>query len=226
MTGDRARVSIVYDSVAVQGFETGWGFSALIYTSDSKILFDCGWDGHMLTRNLARLGVHAAAIDKVVLSHMHWDHISGLTELLSQSTPAKPIEVYLPKAFSDNLKREVVKHAIVTEVEGACEIASGVSSTGSLGSEIKEQSLVVRSGEKAAVLTGCAHPGLRDIMARASEIVRPTALIGGLHGARADDVPKELERLVLCHCTQAKAELLKEFGERASVGLVGASYTV
>lgn len=216
----------MYDSVAVQGFETGWGFSALIHTSDSMVLFDCGWDGHVLIRNLARLGVHAAAIDKVVLSHMHWDHISGLTELLSQTTPAKPIEVYLPEAFSQNLKREIVRHAIVTEVEGPYEIATGVISTGALGSDIKEQSLVVRSGEKAAVLTGCAHPGLRAIMARASEIAKPTALIGGFHGARADDVPKDLELLVPCHCTQAKTELLKAFGDRASEGLAGASYTL
>lgn len=226
MTADIPRISVVYDSVGAHGFETGWGFSALIHMPDAKILFDCGWDGHMLIRNLARLGLHPAAIDKVVLSHMHWDHISGLPEIFSQSTPAKPIEVFLPKAFSERLKEEISARALVTEVEGPCEIARGVLSTGALGKDVKEQALVVESEGKGLVLTGCAHPGLGEIMARAGEIGKPVALMGGLHGAKVTDIPGDLERVIPCHCTQAKDDILRAFGQRAVIGMAGASYPV
>jgi len=181
----------------------------------------------MLIRNLARMGMHPASIDKVVLSHMHWDHISGLPEVFSQSTPAKPIEVYLPKAFSQRLKEEISARALVTEVDdGSCEVAPGVISTGTLGKDSKEQSLIVESAGKSLVLTGCAHPGVRDIMTRAGELSRPVALMGGLHGASVADLPADLERIIPCHCTQAKEEISKAFGKRAEVGLAGASYPV
>jgi len=210
----------------MQGFETGWGFSAVIHLPDAKVLFDCGWDGHMLTRNLARMGIHPASIDKIALSHMHWDHISGLPEIFSHSTPAKPIEVYLPKVFSQRLKEEISAQALVTEIDGPCEVGPGVLSTGTLGKECKEQSLIVESAGKALVLTGCAHPGVRDIMTRAEELSRPVTLMGGLHGARVTDLPADLERVIPCHCTQVKEEISRAFGRRAETGLVGASYAV
>lgn len=226
MSVQAPRISVVYDSVGAHGFETGWGFSALIQMPDTNILFDSGWDGHMLIRNLARLGFHPAAIDKIVLSHMHWDHISGLPEIFSQSTPAKPIEVFLPKAFSERLKGEISTRALVTEVEGPCEVARGVLSTGVLGRDVKEQAVVVESEGKGLLLTGCAHPGVRDMMARALEVSRPVTLMGGLHGATVADMPEDLERVIPCHCTQAKEEILRAFGGRAQIGMAGVSYPV
>jgi len=219
-------ISVAYDSTGAHGFETGWGFAALVRMPDANILFDCGWDGHMLVRNLARLGTHPAAIDKIVLSHMHWDHISGLTEVLSQSTPAKPVEVFVPKAFSERLKEEIAARALLVEVEGPCEVARGVLSTGALGKEIAEQSLVIGAGGRCVVLTGCAHPGVRCIMEKARELSEPVALVGGFHGASAADLPGDLERVVPCHCTKAKDEILRAFGDRATLGMAGASYPI
>jgi 7,8-dihydropterin-6-yl-methyl-4-(beta-D-ribofuranosyl)aminobenzene 5'-phosphate synthase len=222
--GSSCSVSILYDSSALPGFEAGWGFSALVSLDNENVLFDCGWDGHMLVRNMARLGIHPADIVKVVLSHSHWDHISGLNEVLSLSTSARPAEVYLPKSFSERLRREISKRAEVIEVDGPCEIAPSMISTGQLGSNTKEQSLLVKVGGKGLVVTGCAHPGIRTILERASELGNPRMLLGGLHDAGLADVPRDIERIVVCHCTAARDELLKAFGTRASDGVVGATY--
>ncbi len=50
--------------------------------SATRILFDTGWDGEVLLRNLADLRVPVDSIDKVVLSHAHYDHTGGLEGLI------------------------------------------------------------------------------------------------------------------------------------------------
>lgn len=219
-------VAITYDSEALMGFETGWGFSALLSSKDFKLLFDCGWDGHLLKRNLGRLGVLFSQLDMIVLSHDHWDHISGLTEILSEPMPATKLQVVVPSGFSQRLKKEISKRAILTETDRLCEIAPGVFSTGPLGSDIKEQSLVAELDGKSLIITGCAHPGLRAVTERASEVAHPGWMVGGFHGAHVQDIPNDIERVIPCHCTVAKKAILESFKERAFEGLAGRVFEV
>ncbi|MCJ2533276.1 MAG: MBL fold metallo-hydrolase [Candidatus Thermoplasmatota archaeon] len=217
------RITIVYDSEGLPGFKTGWGFSALVQMNDVSILFDCGWDGNILRHNLDRLGIRFADIDKIVLSHSHWDHISGLAEALSDPG-SRTTEVVAPSSFSKNLKAEIEKRAELRVIDGPEEIAPGVMSTGILGGDVKEQSLVIVCGEKGVLVTGCAHPGVRNIVSRAAQMAKPSWLIGGLHDARAADMPESLDRVVLCHCTQNKDSALERFGDRASIAKVGETF--
>jgi 7,8-dihydropterin-6-yl-methyl-4-(beta-D-ribofuranosyl)aminobenzene 5'-phosphate synthase len=218
------KVSIAYDSVALKGFEAGWGFSAVLTGAGRIVLFDCGWDGHLLRRNLGRLGYSFADIGTVVLSHAHWDHIGGLPELLQDLVLDQDLRVVLHEGFSQNLRSEIKKKATVIEVEGPQEVAPGIWSTGVLGKEVKEQALMVPMGSRGLVVTGCAHPGVENILKRASELGTPTSVIGGFHGAALSEFPSTLEKLVICHCTKMKDELLERFASKASVGMVGASY--
>ena len=220
------RISIAYDSEGNEGYQTGWGFSAVVSRGERRVLFDCGWDGHMLRYNLGRMGVSFADIDKVVVSHAHWDHLSGLTEVLSEPMRSDDLEVFVPASFSDNLKKEISRKAQLREVDGPVEVMPGVMSTGQLGSPLMEQSLVIVDGGKGVVLTGCAHPGLGVIISRVNEFARPSWLVGGLHGAKAAYLPSDLERLVLCHCTREKAQMMAAFPGRASLGRVGESYSL
>ncbi len=48
-----------------------------------RILFDTGWDGELLLRNLCELNVSPGSIDTVVLSHAHYDHTGGLGSLIA-----------------------------------------------------------------------------------------------------------------------------------------------
>ena len=220
---DDCRITIAYDSEGLPGYQTGWGFSAVVERNGTSVVFDCGWDGRILRSNLERLGISLVDIGTVVISHSHWDHVSGITEVLSDPRP-EPVVVVVPSSFSHNLRREISRRAEVRVVDGPVEVAPGILSTGPLGSEVSEQSLVLPCDEGSVVITGCAHPGVREILERSSDFGRPTWLIGGLHDARVVDLPECLERLVVCHCTREKAEALERFGDRASVGKVGQTF--
>jgi 7,8-dihydropterin-6-yl-methyl-4-(beta-D-ribofuranosyl)aminobenzene 5'-phosphate synthase len=157
----------------------------------------------------------------VVLSHDHWDHISGLTGLLAEPVRERPLEVFVPAAFSTNLKEEIAKKASLTEVESVLEVSPGVFSTGQLGEQVKEQSLVLSHDGRSLLLTGCAHPGIDTIVRRAREIAEIAWLVGGLHGAKAEQIPDTLERVVICHCTKDREAIARAFGDRAVFGRAG-----
>jgi len=218
------RLSIAYDSEALRGYEPGWGFSAVLAVGDTNILFDCGWDGHLLRRNLGRLGYSLADIGTVFLSHPHWDHMGGLPEVLQDAAMSQGLTVVLHEGFSENLRNEISKKATLIEARDPQEIAPGIWSTGVLGKDVKEQALMVPMGSRGVLITGCAHPGIGCILDRASELGTPTSIIGGFHGALTSEFPSQLEQLVICHCTKMKDELLRAFASKASVGMVGASY--
>jgi len=67
-----------------------WGLSILVETDDLKILLDTG-ASISVPHNAPIFGLDLSAIDKIVLSHGHYDHTGGLKEVLKQV--AKQVEV-------------------------------------------------------------------------------------------------------------------------------------
>ncbi|MGB9879957.1 MAG: MBL fold metallo-hydrolase, partial [Anaerolineae bacterium] len=67
-----------------------WGLAILIDTPDNSILWDTG-QGNALLPNAQALQIDLQRIDKVVLSHGHYDHTGGLYSLLKEIGPR---EVY------------------------------------------------------------------------------------------------------------------------------------
>lgn len=67
---------------AVEGLVAEHGFSALVTVTrngrDHHLLFDAGLSPHALSTNMRILGVDPGAVETIVLSHGHFDHISGL----------------------------------------------------------------------------------------------------------------------------------------------------
>jgi len=61
-----------------------------------------------------------------------------------------------------------------------CEMAY---STGELGEWIREQSLVIETGEGLIVITGCAHPGVVHIVEEAKKLLERNVylVLGGFH---------------------------------------------
>ncbi|MCK5311614.1 MAG: MBL fold metallo-hydrolase [Desulfobacteraceae bacterium] len=58
-----------------------WGLSILIDVDGFKILFDTG-GGLSIIHNAQVMGVNFSDIDKIVLSHGHFDHTGGLSDVL------------------------------------------------------------------------------------------------------------------------------------------------
>lgn len=61
-----------------------WGFSALVETDSSRILFDVGGRPNTVRDNAAELKVDLSGIRQVVLSHNHDDHTTGLGTIRRQ----------------------------------------------------------------------------------------------------------------------------------------------
>jgi len=198
-----------------------WGFACVIESQGGTILFDTGGDGAILMQNIATLGIDPAAIDAVVLSHKHADHVGGVQALLGSNDH---LVVYIPGSFPDEFGRQVGEQARVVEVGGPMEIIEGVHTTGEMGTTIVEQSLIVETARGLVVVTGCAHPGIVDVVSRAAAQGEIDLVIGGFHlrDRSQGDVQAVVEelldlgvrRVAPCHCTgaEATAEFEAAFG--------------
>jgi 7,8-dihydropterin-6-yl-methyl-4-(beta-D-ribofuranosyl)aminobenzene 5'-phosphate synthase len=80
------RVTILCDNTVgpVSGTLGEHGFAALIERDGASILFDTG-QGATLLHNAARMKKNLSAVEKVVLSHGHFDHGGGLLPLLQHA---------------------------------------------------------------------------------------------------------------------------------------------
>lgn len=202
------RFTVIYDNRAEDGFTGSWGFAALVETNSETLLFDTGWDGYLLLKHMKRLNIEPAHIGKLIISHQHWDHIGGLPEIL-QASPG--IEVYVPASFSENLKKEIEKRATLIEVKEPVEICKGITSTGELGDKVKEQALILNTGDGCYVLTGCAHPGLAAILDTARLYGKVKGILGGLHDSEEFERLKGLELIAAGHCTVHREKIKEIF---------------
>jgi glyoxylase-like metal-dependent hydrolase (beta-lactamase superfamily II) len=58
------------------------GNAVLIASENTKVLIDAGLSAREIVRRLALVGVDPAALDGIVITHEHSDHIGGLKNLL------------------------------------------------------------------------------------------------------------------------------------------------
>lgn len=211
--GVETTITIIYDNNPYDSrLKPAWGFSCLVRLAAGTILFDTGGDSPTLLYNMNHLHIDPKEIDIVMLSHIHGDHVGGLAGFLKQNSE---VTVYLPGSFPQKFKDEVRSYgAKVKEVHEAREILEGIYTTGELDGGIKEQSLIMKTKEGLVVVTGCAHPGVVNIVRKAKEIVedRVYLVLGGFHFPPASVVQqfKELGvgNAAPCHCSGDEARRL------------------
>jgi len=215
-------VTIIYDNHAFDArVQAAWGFACLVEVGGRTVLFDTGGDGETLMANLAALGIDPGHVEAVVLSHVHGDHTGGLEALLASNDH---LVVYVPASFAMEISRLVGDRAVIVEVNGTMEVVEGVHTTGEMGTAVVEQSLLVETARGLVVVTGCAHPGIVEIVRRAIARGEVDLVMGGFHlsdRSRGDvqAVVEELlalgvRRIAPCHCTgdEATAAFEAAFG--------------
>jgi 7,8-dihydropterin-6-yl-methyl-4-(beta-D-ribofuranosyl)aminobenzene 5'-phosphate synthase len=217
----RVEITITYDNNPFnRRLRAHWGFSCVIKLTEEAILFDTGGDGRILLDNMQKLSIDPKGIHMVVLSHIHGDHVGGLSAFLRQNSK---VTVYVPGSFPERLKEEIrYWGATLEEVRQAKEIFPGVLTTGELDGGIKEPSLVLRSSRGLVVITGCAHPGIVNIVRKAKEIGKDRVhlVLGGFHlgGAATSTIEGiiefflqlGIEKVAPCHCSGDRARKLFE----------------
>ena len=197
-----------------------WGISFLI---GEDILFDTFGDAGVFLKNCEKYNVDFAKIKHIVISHDDWDHIAGLWYVLNKH---KNFTVYVCPNFSREIKERIRSFGVkVVEADKFLRIRNAVYTTGELTGEsegrvIYEQALVVKSSKGLIVITGCAHPGVINIISAAEKYFRDSVhcLIGGLHfkDMTAEEVMQvliqlgkfNLKKIVPLHCTGKQSVLL------------------
>ena len=194
---DRVTMTVLYDNTsAIEGVRSEWGFSCLIEGTEKTILFDTGGDGEVLMYNVRKLDVDLSKVDLIVISHNHWDHTGGLSEVL-KSCPGLP--VYAPSSFPYDFVQDVEKAGgRIVPVEKSKRICEAVYTTGEMGDRIIEQSLVVDHPKGSIIVTGCSHQGIVSILEKAKSMMDKEIYLvfGGFHllQHRDDQVESIIER--------------------------------
>ncbi len=197
---DDIKVTVLYDNTVLRDdLKSDWGYSCLIEGTEKTILFDAGTQPDIFYHNLETLKVDPAKVEIVAISHEHGDHTGGMPELLKQNPD---VSVYYPVSFSKDFVTSVKKaKAKAVPVDEPVEICKDVFSTGEVGTEIKEQALILRTSEGLVLMTGCAHPGIVEMLERAKTVLDEDIymVFGGFH--------------LMQHSEEAVQKIIKKFKE-------------
>ena len=175
-------ITVIYDNYRYRkDLEPGWGFSCLVDFNDTRILFDTGADGDLLLENMQKLKIDPGSIDFIFLSHEDFDHVGGVSSILSMNSN---VTVYVPRSFSAAFISEMREAgANVQAIHEFTELQKNLFSTGELGTSQVEQAMVLRTKNGLVIITGCAHPGIVHIVQRSKEELNEKVLLvmGGFH---------------------------------------------
>lgn len=171
------------------------GVSYLIKTDQSTILFDVGLnskqsDPSPLLHNMKQLGVGIDAIDTIVISHNHRDHVGGKrwSELMTFSLGNEQTDLGTKSVFTPAQMSYPGLSPICTE--NPTKISTGVVTTGIIANQFfflgltPEQAIAVNvSGKGIVLIVGCGHQTLGKLLERADALfdMPVYGIVGGLH---------------------------------------------
>jgi 7,8-dihydropterin-6-yl-methyl-4-(beta-D-ribofuranosyl)aminobenzene 5'-phosphate synthase len=245
--------TVIENSTVRHNLLCSHGQSLLIEHDGKKILFDVSEVSEGLLYNLNALGSDLDSIDKIVISHNHIDHLGGITKILTklskqellltsdvgvaQVKPAGPKYVFIDGGKSENynvsvsaeVAKDILSYSKSKVISEGYEILPNLFTTGSIGNNPKEQSLVFNQNELGiTIILGCSHPGLKEIIKKSKEITqnpKVRGILGGLHLNKMNEQEikeiaailkaENLEFILPNHCTGIEQTILlkKYIGE-------------
>jgi len=204
-----------------------WGLSFLI---DRTILFDTFANYRALGIKLKKANIDVAALDTVVISHNHWDHIGGLPKL---AETRRGMTLYLPPAVNEATRTKLRERGCtIVDSSTPQKLKDKILLTGCLattydGKEMLEQALTIQTDKGLVLVVGCSHPGIQAMVAKAKALYGGPVrgIVGGLHFMESskDAIHKaalalkdeKLEFIAPLHCTGSTAQKIFRdvFGE-------------
>ena len=170
------------------------GVSYLVRAGGARVLFDSGLSGgrasSALVRNAAALGVDLGALDAVVISHLHPDHVGGVGAARRRtfSFSREPLE---PRGVPAHVPAPMEhSRAEVIPTTGPRVVAPGMAVLPPLPrmlfwpGYVTEQALVVNvRGFGLVLISGCGHPPIERMLGVTEQVldVPVRAVVGGLH---------------------------------------------
>jgi 7,8-dihydropterin-6-yl-methyl-4-(beta-D-ribofuranosyl)aminobenzene 5'-phosphate synthase len=235
---DEVVITVAYDNYTdSEKLQAQWGFACVVQGLDKTILFDTGGNGEVLIANLRELGLDPTKIDAVVLSHAHGDHTGGLEAFAKVRSD---VPLYVSTGFDGTFIKQTKAMKLRPAVAGqSATICPGALTTGTLGrGAIEEHALCVKTPAGWVLITGCAHPGVENLAAKAAELVGspPHLIVGGFHMIMQS--PKQIERVINrlrelgvervapCHCTgdTARKAFRQRYGGSCTLAHVGSVF--
>ncbi|MBL7197678.1 MAG: MBL fold metallo-hydrolase [Candidatus Omnitrophica bacterium] len=215
------KITIVYDNrLHNERLKRGWGFSCLVEYLDKKVLFDTGDDPEKLSFNLNGLNINPRDIEIIALSHNHWDHTGGMGAVIDKNDKAT---VYFgqsyPERFKQKIKGKGLEFVLINQIE---QISEGIFAGPEMGEfGPKEIPLTVMTNKGLIIITGCAHPGILNIVRIVKEKLNKNIylILGGFHLGFSLELSKiikglkemEIKKVAPCHCSGKRAiNLFKE----------------
>jgi 7,8-dihydropterin-6-yl-methyl-4-(beta-D-ribofuranosyl)aminobenzene 5'-phosphate synthase len=225
-------IKVLYDkSSSRDDIKTGWGLSLFI---GGKTLFDTGENGGWLLENMEISGMNVSKdVENIVISHDHWDHTGGLRDVLLL-LKGRVVPVYVCPGLSGETRKMIeCMGCRLVEAFGCMRVSENIFTTGELpgsykGLPMPEQAVVIRTGNGISVVTGCAHPGILNMLDRVKGMFKKEKIFmvaGGFHLKDAGMETIEhvsakfleigVEKAGPTHCSGDKAErvFIRSYGD-------------
>jgi 7,8-dihydropterin-6-yl-methyl-4-(beta-D-ribofuranosyl)aminobenzene 5'-phosphate synthase len=215
------KLTILTENTAGGKFLAEHGISYLIEVDDQKILFDTGHSDVFL-KNACMLGIDIKKeVEKIVLSHGHWDHGNGLQFLENKILVVHPgafIRRFRKRDFStvglSPTKTELEKKFKITESKSPLQITKNLFFLGEIPRENHfeaqttpfaddfqnddfipdDSALAAIVKNEVVIITGCSHSGICNIVEHAKRVTgisQVSAVLGGFHLKFQDEQTRE-----------------------------------